>query len=346
MFKHSFLRIALACAGGVMAVMIAGAQEPAAQEAAKAPAKQRAKRPPRPGVTTPGVRRDMATITPIAVFPVEGTPDWQAVTEDAVWVSNGPRNTVHKLDAKTNKVVAAVPVGQRPCSGLAAGFGSIWVPNCTDKTVSRVDMAMLKTVATIPAGPAQSEGGIAASEEAVWMATDLEKGTLVRIDPKTNSVTAEIDIAPGSTGVAYGEGFVWVASTQESVLTQVDPKSNKVVAVIPVGPTPRFLITGAGSAWTLNQGDGTVSRVDAKTSKVVATIETGAPGGGGEITYGGGFIWFTVFEIPITQIDPATNKVTKQWFGPGGDAIRYGHGSLWVSNLREQNLWRVDPNQP
>ena len=98
--------------------------------------------------------------------------------------------------------------------------------------------------------------------------------------------------------------------------------------------------------WTLNQGDGTVSRVDAKTNKLIANIETGAPGTGGEIAYGEGYIWFTVFEIPITQIDPKTNTVTKQWFGAGGDAIRIGHGSVWVSNLRQQNLWRIDPKQP
>jgi hypothetical protein len=32
----------------------------------------------------------MADLKPVAVFPVAGVPDWQVVTEDAVWVSNGP----------------------------------------------------------------------------------------------------------------------------------------------------------------------------------------------------------------------------------------------------------------
>jgi YVTN family beta-propeller protein len=318
-----------------------GSAAEAAQEKAKRPP-----RPPRPGVGIPETRREMASLKPLAVFPVEGTPDWQAVTEDAVWVSNGPRNTVHRLDAKTNQVVAVVEVGQRPCSGLAAGFGSVWVPNCGSRTVSRVDTATNQVVATIPVGPANSEGGIAASPEAVWMATDLENGTLVRIDPASNRVTAEIDIAPGSVGVAYGEGFVWVSSVQHSVVTKVNPKTNQVEAVIAVGPNPRFLTTGAGSVWTLNQGDGTVTRVDAATNQVITHIPTGAPGAGGEIAYGEGYVWFTVFEIPITQIDPATNTVVKQWFGEGGDAIRIGHGSIWLSNLRQQNLWRIDPKQP
>ncbi|MEO8097016.1 MAG: hypothetical protein ABI811_04900 [Acidobacteriota bacterium] len=332
-----------ASASLLLAAFVIEAQEPSAPQPA---AKQRAKRPPKPGILDPAVRRDMATITPIAEFPVPGTPDWQVVTADAIWVSNGPRNTIHKLDPKTNTVIAAVDVGKRPCSGLAEGFGSIWVPNCGDMSVTRVDVATNKVVATVGVGPANSEGGIVASPEAVWMTTDLANGKLVRIDPKTNTVVAEIAVAPGSVACAYLDGAIWVTSPEKSVVTKVDIKTNTVIATIATGPAPRFVTAGGGSVWTLNQGDGTVSRIDGKTDKLIANIETGAPGTGGEISFGEGYLWFTVFEIPVTQIDPATNKVIKQWFGAGGDSIRAGHGSVWISNLRQQNLWRIDPKQP
>jgi YVTN family beta-propeller protein len=287
----------------------------------------------------------MADLKPTAVFPVPGVPDWQVMTKEAAWVSNGPKNALHRLDPKTNAVVANIEVGKKPCSGLAAGFGSIWVPNCVDKTVSRVDIATNKVVATIAVGPAESEGGIAASSDAIWIPSD-KKGILSRIDPKKNEVVANIEIAAGSPAAVYGDGAVWVSSTEESVVTRVDAKTNKVTDKIPVGPRPRFITFGGGSVWTLNQGDGTVSRIDAKTKKVVATIEVGVPGTGGEIAFGEGYIWLTVFQIPLTQIDPKTNTVVKQWVGPGGDAVRVGHGSVWLSNLREQNLWRIDPKQP
>ena len=322
---------------------IACAQDAPPPDAAKK--QQRPRRPPRPGVSTPGVRREMAAIKPDAVFQTEGSPDWQVTTEDAEWVSNAPKNTLHRMDAKTNTVTATINVGKRPCSGLAAGFGSVWVPNCGDKTVSRVDIKTNAVVATIPAPPAASEGGIAASPEAVWMVTDA-KGILSRIDPKTNTITAEVAVPEKSAGVTYGEGAVWITSPDSNKLTGVDPKSNKVIFTVDVGPGPRFLTTGAGSVWTLNQGDGTVSRVDAKTGKLIANIECGLPGGGGEIAFGEGYVWATVFEIPITQIDPATNKVVKQWFGAGGDSIRVAHGSVWLSNLREGTVWRFNWKQP
>jgi virginiamycin B lyase len=321
------------------------AQDPPPVAPAAAAAAKRPPRPPKPGVSTPGVRREMSAIQPIAAFPVEGTPDWQVITEDAVWVTNGPKNTVHRLDPRTNTVAAVIQVGKRPCSGLAAGFGSIWVPNCGDKTLSRIDTKTNHVTATLPIPPSESEGGIAASPKAVWLVTDA-KGVLSRIDPTTNTVAAEIQIAPKSAGVTYGEGAVWVTTPEKNLLTRVDPETNKVTDTIEVGPQPRFLTTGAGSAWTLNQGDGTVTRVDAKTRKVVAQIQVGVPGTGGELAFGEGHVWATVFQIPLSEIDPATNQVIQQWFGPGGDSVRIGHGSVWLSNLREQNVWRLSPQQP
>ena len=119
------------------------AQDLSPQTAAPKPPKVPRKPPPKPGVSAPGVKRDVASIEPAAVFHVGGAPDWQVVTEDAVWISNAPLNMVHRLDIQTNQIAANIVVGKKPCSGLAAGFGSIWVPNCGDKTVSRIDIATM-----------------------------------------------------------------------------------------------------------------------------------------------------------------------------------------------------------
>jgi len=198
-----------------------------------------------PGIKDPGVQRPIANIHPDAVFPVPGNPDWVLILPESVWIGNKPNHTITRLDAKTNTVVATIPVGQLPCSGLAAGFGSVWVPNCGDKTLSRIDVATNKVVATIPLGPADTEGGIAASDDSIWYLTD-PKGVLSRIDPATNKAIVEIIVPPGSFSAAYGEGAVWVTSTEGGTLTRVDPKSNLVTATIKVGPKPRFLAVGEG----------------------------------------------------------------------------------------------------
>jgi virginiamycin B lyase len=204
-----------------------------------------------------------------------------------------------------------------------------------------VDIKTNTVVASLPLTAVNSEGGLVTSPDAVWMLTD-PKGILSRIDPATNKVTAEIEVAPGSVSCVYGDGAIWVSSPDKSVLTRVDAKTNKATDTIAVGPGPRFLTVGAGSVWTLNQGDGTVSRVEMKTRKLVTNIELGIPGTGGELAFGDGHVWATVSQVPITKIDPETNKVVKQWMGAGGDSLRIGHGSLWLSNLGQGNVWRID----
>lgn len=299
--------------------------------------------PKRPGVAEPHVRIPIERLTPEAVFEVPGAPDWIAIDED-VWISNEPKDNVARLDPRTNRVAALIAVGKEPGSGLAAGFGSLWVPNCGDSTLSRVDLETGKVTATVPMTFAGSEGGIAVGAGSVWVMTDA-KSTLARIDPANDRVIAEVHLAPGSFTVAFGEDAVFVTSTEKSLVTRVDPRTNSIVGTVTVGPAPRFLAVGEGSVWTLNQGDGSVSRIDLARNQVVATIPAGVPGGGGEIAVGEGSVWVTAFEYPITRIDPATNRVVQQFFGPGGDAIRVGHGSVWLSNLRQQNVWRLDPRQ-
>ena len=211
----------------------------AADVKAPPPAEQKIPRPPKPGVKTPGVQVSITELKPEAVYLVPGTPDWQAIGDAAVYVSNKVKNSVSKLDPKTNKVLAVIAVGSQPCSGLTIGFGSLWVPNCGDNTVSRVDLNTDKVTATFPSGIADTEGGIASGAGSIWLLTD-KNGTLARIDPADNKVVAEIVVPPGSFCVAFGEGAAWVTSTVGNSLTRVDPNTNLVGETIPVGKAPRF----------------------------------------------------------------------------------------------------------
>jgi virginiamycin B lyase len=311
-------------------------QEPAAP-APKFPAKT--------GVQTTGIQQDIATLPPIATFVVKGHPDWLAVTEDAVWVASSNVNHVVRLDSGTNLPGTIITVAE-PCSGMAVEFGSLWIPSCGDHTLVRADAKTGAIQATIPAGPAESEGGIAVGAGSVWLVTS-KTGELDRIDPATNSVTAKIAIPPGSFNPIFANDSIWISSNKGNVLVRVNPATNAVVSSTPIGPMPRFLTVGAGSVWVLNQGDGSISRVDATTGKLIATIQAGIPGFGGEIAFGAGAVWATVFKFPITRIDPATNTVVQQWHGAGGDSIRYAHSSLWLTSYSGEKVWRLDvPAKP
>ncbi len=287
------------------------------------------------------VQHPMSELHPLAKFSIPGSPDWVAIG-DSVWISNNPKNNISQLDAKTNQVGAVIAVAKTPCSGLAIAFDSVWVPICSDGSVERVDAKSRKIVASITSGVANTEGGITAGAGSIWMPSDAA-GVLSRIDPATNKVVSKISIPAGSFTAAFDSDSVWITSTKNNLLTRVDAKTEKVIAKIPVGPAPRFLATGLGAVWTLNQGNGSVSRIDPATNKVSATIEVGVPGPGGDIAVGEGAVWVTAIGKPLSKIDPATNRVVAQYVGKGGDALRVGLGSLWLSNHEFHEVWRIDP---
>ena len=236
-------------------------------------------------------------------------------------------------------------VSGEACSGLASGFGSIWVPLCgKEPELVRIDAAKSAISATLPIPPAGPEGGIAASDDSVWLVTD-KNGTLNRIDPSTNSVRQKVSIPPDSYNPLFSNGILWITGLESAVLTAVDAITGKIIESVPVGPKPRFLTAGGGSVWTLNQGDGTVSRIDVASRKVIATIQVRIPGAGGDIGYGADSVWATVFDLPLTRIDASTNKVVRQWIGKGGDSLRYGFGAIWLTDYKKGLLLRIPIQQ-
>jgi YVTN family beta-propeller protein len=305
-------------------------------------AAQQAPAPPRPGV--PGVQYPMSRIAPDAEYPVSGSPDWLAMGEDQVWTNSRAIDIVSRMDPYTNRTVAVVPV-KNPCSGLVIAHGTLWAPSCAEGVVYRIDTTTNMVVAKVAVPPAHNEGGIAYGAGTIWLpSTPLGAGgaggIVTRIDPATNGIAARIPVAPGSFTAVFGYGRAWVSSTEKNLVSVIDPATNTVTE-IPVDTAPRFMAVGEGFVWTLNQGKGTVSKIDPVAMKVVATIAAGVPGGGGDIAAGEGAVWVTAREIPITRIDATTNRVTHQFVGPGGDAIRVLHGAVWLSNGRWSTVWRI-----
>jgi len=297
---------------------------------------------PKPGL--PAIQHPMTALPPIATFPIaRHDADWVAITPDAVWVAGKGPNVVHRIDPATNTDTMTVPLPGGACAGLAAGFDSLWVPICGDdrKTLSvlRIDRASGRVLATLPMGP-PAEGGIAASQDAVWFVVDGK--TLIAIDPKTNQPIRHIAITPGSEVPIVDGDTVWISSTEHDLVTAVDARTGAVIGTTATGPKPRFLTAGGGAIWTMNQGDGSVTRIDAHTRLVTATIPLGLPGAGGDIDYGNDTVLVTAMGIPLTLIDPHTNQPVVQWVGAGGDSLRYGHGSIWMTDYKNGSLMRLD----
>lgn len=171
------------------------------------------------------VRIDLTTNEVVAEIPVEGAP-WRkriAATPDAVWV--GSSDVLQRIDPATNSVVATVPI-PGCCSAIEADGTAVWAVAIVDRSdqglqnlgaLVRVDPSTNEVVAEIPLGSQVAGYGDEVRLEAgsVWVlgtrlvAEDQERGgDLIRVDPASNRIVAEIPL--GGFDMVVGTDEVWV----------------------------------------------------------------------------------------------------------------------------------------
>src|SRR5262249_9080806 len=75
-------------------------------------------------------------------------------------------DTVSRIDPRTNRVSATIPVG-RGAYAIAAGDGAVWVTSAIDDALWRIDPATNRVVARVPLSGAPRAGAIGAG--GIWV---------------------------------------------------------------------------------------------------------------------------------------------------------------------------------
>jgi streptogramin lyase len=223
-----------------------------------------------------------------------------AVGSGYVWASNAHVSLVSKIDPDTGDVVGElrVPSG----CGLAVDDHDLWVTSPDEASAIRFDPDTLAERATVELGDLVF--GIAIGSDAVWAQGEAGGGTVWRIEPATNAVTAEI-VAPGASGIAVGLDSVWVAARDRAVVYRIDPATNSVAATIDLPGAIGGIGVGLDGVWVSSFGSGWVSRIDPGTDQVTGSFSTGYVRLGPPITAFGS-VWVAALdESVLVRIDPA-----------------------------------------
>ncbi|MGI9603002.1 MAG: Vgb family protein [Acidimicrobiales bacterium] len=286
----------------------------------------------------PPVDAPEATITArLAV----SSPYVAAVGEEAVWVASTDRDEVVRIDPRTNRIVASVPVEASP-TGVAIGAGAVWVASRETGLVLRIDPARNEVVATIVVG--ESPVWVTTAAGAVWVANNGDN-TVSRIDPTSDTVVATIDVAGGPAVVAAGAGAVWVG--HGGLVTRIDPSTNAIADEVEIGVG---VTVGAGAVW-VSDGSANVLRINPSTGEIVDSIPVGGLPIGLEVGAGG--VWVNVSrncktgcEGSVVRIDPQRGSVVDVVELPAGFVgvpIAVGPDSVWTSDPGdERGLVRID----
>ncbi len=296
------------------------------------------------------VRLPLESLPVVARIPVPARPDWLTMGFGSVWVVDYRPPSLVRIDPATNHVTASIPLSGHACLGIAVTSSSLWVADCEHHTVVEIDPAKNAVDRTLTVDfTVDDEGALAAVGGSLWLfVTDSTAAisSLVRVNAQSGAIEKRIFVGAGSYVVAGDSTALWVSSTHGAAVMRVDPGKNAVVASVPVTPRPKFLTVGAGGVWVLHQRTGSVSLIDPTSNEYATSIPAGVPTPWGDIATGAGAVWVSVDGTPVTRIDATTHAVTHQYVGgSGADAIRFGFGSLWVSDHEHGEVWRIDPGR-
>jgi streptogramin lyase len=286
----------------------------------------------------------------------------------ALWVASTFLHSVARIDPSTNSVVATIQISDPaldPLHGpsfLAFGYGSVWVldggANCG--CVHRIDPETNEIVETISLGVPTTQGrvaplGIAVTQDAVWVTNRwgsefAPDGSVMRIDPGTNRVTAVIALgsspeAGGPTGIAASADGVWVGVPSTRTVVRIDPAIDSVVATIPGFTCVEGQLAVDGpSVWVADCD--ALRRIDARTNAITKTIPIPQGTGFGTrgVMVGLGSVWAQAG--PLVKIDPAAGALVGTLALPPAYLwseydLELGFGSLWVR--RTEQVIRIQP---
>lgn len=191
-----------------------------------------------------------------------------AVGFGRVWTFSG--DTLMPVDAASFHAPKPIRIPEAEGTrALATGFGSVWLGTDSGDLL-RVDP---ETHEATRIAVGEVAGPLTVGSDAVWVLDDFA-GEVIRVNHKTNDVSARIPLSSGLDRIAVGEGHVWVLDTVAGVLTPIDERDGDIRQVIAIGDGATDVAVGFGSVW-VSRG-GTVLRIDPLTGHIQDRLRLGS----------------------------------------------------------------------
>jgi class 3 adenylate cyclase len=187
----------------------------------------------------------------------------------------------------------------------------------------------------------------------------VRPNSLVRIDPRTEMVVADVGVAEPGYGqmTAVPPHEIWVLSHPEQIVSIIDAGTNTAAGSIPIGrgqansgASGFGLVYAFGKAWVAPLEGNTVEAIDPvdhTVTKKISTLERT-----GRLAQGLGKLWIPIGvgnDWRVEAIDPracggnACDPSINAETGSEGYTIGVGEGAAWTSDPGEFAVSRVDP---
>jgi serine/threonine protein kinase/streptogramin lyase len=268
--------------------------------------------------------------------------------------------SLQRIDPRTNRLVATIPVGPTYPGGLALGGGHVWLADAEHNALYRVDPRTNSFRAVVKG--IESETGLAFGGGSVWVLNTIDN-TVSQLDPRSGTILHVVALPPGIAGgaIAANEERVWVAqATARGNLTFVNT-SSYATGIVNVAsgslPAPNFgdVAIGQGALWAIGRDPaaasptGGVVKLDPKSGKLLARVgaedfRCACAASPAMLAAGQEGVWVVQSVAATASIAPSGDRVVRSVrAGSSVDAVAVGAGSVWMLSPADGTVTRVDP---
>lgn len=195
-------------------------------------------------------------------------------------------------------------------------------------------------------GVGQGPQAVAATEDRVFVA-NIAQASVSVVDVDSNEVVDDFQVgALPAAMVVTPDERLWIGFAEGPFIAQFEGKGGRVVGqALRIGSTPQGLTIAGEGLWVTALNAGKVARVDLATGKLDVRPARIDSDFPSSIAVGFGSLWVTdVVDNVLLRVDPETlRRVEVVEVGDSPTGVTIGHGSVWVANFRAGTVSRIDP---
>jgi virginiamycin B lyase len=245
-----------------------------------------------------------------------------------------------------------VPTPEFARDPAPAPDGSIFIAVMNGNKIARFDPATQAFREwDMPAG--HHPHGVLVDRAGIAWTTGNRNGTIGRLDPATGRITefrtSGAGTGPHTMALSDDGATLWFTMQRSDAIGRLDTASGRITEYATSGGPYGITLDKTGNVWWCRMGDDMLGRLDVKSGRIDA-LDMGRGSRPRRLaTAPDGMLWATLYgNGRLAQIDPAANKVVKEYALPGGDAGAYavtvdGAGIVWVNEIKTDTVVRLDP---
>jgi class 3 adenylate cyclase/streptogramin lyase len=170
--------------------------------------------------------------------------------------------------------------------------------------------------------------------------------TVAELSPTSDDVIGGVAVGTTPTGLAFGDGLLWVANFDDKTVQSID------VATRTAGPAkggvlsnPTGIAVGGGFVWVTNGFSGQVVKIDPNQANLTTPTDVGSGVAG--LAFGSGQVWIAQADQGVLiRLDAVTGSHQPVTLPAGAQPVdvAIGAGEVWVADAQGGRVLEVDPS--